>query len=94
MRITVLRAFLRGGARQEPGTELDVPDVQARELIHMGKAAATVAKTEAAGVMTTQTAGALVSGGVAPGPADQKPADPADAQPADPAPASKAGGKK
>lgn len=68
MRIIVLRSFWRQNERQAPGSELDVPDELGRELIQMGKAAAADPKPVAAEVMTTQSAGALVSG---------KPADPA-----------------
>lgn len=37
--VRVLRAFLLGGQRQEPGTEIPVPSALAAELVANGKAA-------------------------------------------------------
>lgn len=42
MRVTVTRAFLIGGERQEVGTTVDVDEAFARELIAMGKASGDV----------------------------------------------------
>lgn len=61
MRIIVQRAFLIGGARQEPGSELDVADILARGLIHNGQATAATAAAPA-GTMTTSNSPALVPG--------------------------------
>lgn len=61
MRIIVQRAFLIGGVRQEPGSELDVANVLARGLIHNGQAVAAQAAPPV-GAMTTETSPALVPG--------------------------------
>jgi len=63
MKVRVLRAFLiKGGARQEPGSELELADSAALELIQMGKAAAVGPMPAAAGPMTTQSTSGLVQG--------------------------------
>jgi hypothetical protein len=64
MRVRVLRAFCIAGERQEPGTEIEVPDSIVRELVHMGKAerADGVAQAASFGPMTTVTAAAVVQG--------------------------------
>jgi hypothetical protein len=48
-----------GGVRHEAGTEVDVSDPLARELIAQGRAAAVGAYTAPTGPMTTPTAEAL-----------------------------------
>jgi len=64
VKITITRAFLlKSGARQEPGSVIDVADVLARELIASGKAEkAADAPTPAPGPLTTETAPAFVKG--------------------------------
>lgn len=63
MKVKVTRAFLIGGARQEVGKEVDVPEVVGRELISYGKAVRAEDKpAPAAKTMTTKTAAAIVSG--------------------------------
>lgn len=61
MRVVVVRAFLVEGARQEPGTVLDLPDSVGVELVAMGKAErAADAPPPASGPMTTAGSPALV----------------------------------
>jgi hypothetical protein len=62
-RITVVRAFLLRGARQEPGAEVEVEPALARELVALGKAAVVAGSAPAApGPLTTDTAPALAGG--------------------------------
>lgn len=42
MKVSVIRAFLMGGIRQEPGATLDLPEAIAREMLAMNKAVAFV----------------------------------------------------
>ena len=62
MRVIVNKAFLVRGQRQEPGTEVDIGDDLARELIYLQKARAAEVVAPPTGPMTTETAGAVVSG--------------------------------
>lgn len=62
MQIRVLRAFLSGGKRQEPGTAMEVPDSQGRELIAAGKAEVVGAMPTQSGPMTTDSVPALAPG--------------------------------
>lgn len=62
MKVRVLRAFLQGGARQEPGSVIELPEGQARELIHMGKAEAAATLPPVSGPLTTQSVAELVPG--------------------------------
>ena len=65
MRVKVLRAFCIAGARQEPGSQVDVADHIGRELIGLGKAEKVGAAAPAdSGVMTTDSAPDLVQGKV------------------------------
>lgn len=58
----MLRAFLTGGAIQEVGKGLDLPERLARELIATGKCEAAAALPAQAGPMTTNTVPGLVPG--------------------------------
>lgn len=62
MKITVARAFLIKGVRQEPGTSLELADPFARELVSLGKAVPAAPTPAPAGPMTTQTTPAAVPG--------------------------------
>jgi hypothetical protein len=62
MRVTVHKAFLVKGQRQEPGSVVELGDDLARELIHLQKASAAEKVAPPSGPMTTETAGAVVSG--------------------------------
>lgn len=45
--VRVVRAFMHGGKRQEPGTEIPVPSAVAAELVANGKAARIAAPAPA-----------------------------------------------
>jgi hypothetical protein len=62
MKVHVVRAFCIGGARQEPGTSVDVPDQIGRELVFLGKAERLTPAEPVAGSMTTTSAAAIVKG--------------------------------
>jgi len=63
MKLRVLRAFLiKGGARQEPGSVLELADAWALELIQMGKAVAVGPVPAVTGPMTTESTSGLVKG--------------------------------
>lgn len=61
MEIIVVRAFLLGGARQEPGSRISVDNYLARELIALGKATPAAETPPEAGPLTTTSAQAVVS---------------------------------
>lgn len=67
MKVKVTRAFLQGGAVQDVGKVLDVPDKLARELFALGKAEPAQALPAQSGPMTTETAAVVVKGKVAKG---------------------------
>lgn len=61
MRVVVVRAFLVGGVRQEPGTRLDLPESLGVELVAMGKAERVAEDPPpASGPMTAAGSPALV----------------------------------
>ena len=60
--VCVLRAFLLGGARQEPGSALTLPDALAQELVSTGKAALAQPAPAPAGPMTAEGTAELVPG--------------------------------
>jgi hypothetical protein len=60
MKVRTLKAMCFGGVRQESGTEVEVPDHLARELIAQGRAVAVGAIKAPTGPMTTESAGVLV----------------------------------
>ena len=62
MRITVTRAFLIGGERQEVGSTVEVSDTFARELVQTGRATIQQAGAVARGPMTTHSSPAIVPG--------------------------------
>jgi hypothetical protein len=62
VQVIVQRAFLTGGAIQEVGKRLDLPDRDARELIATGKCEAAQPLPAQAGPMTTDTTPGLVLG--------------------------------
>lgn len=62
MKVTVTRAFLLDGLRQEPGTSIELADGLARELIQIGKACTAEPVAPPAGPMTTATVPAAVAG--------------------------------
>lgn len=62
MEIIVVRAFLLGGARQEPGSRIDVDKYIGRELIALGKAAPASGTPPEPGPLSTVSARAMVSG--------------------------------
>jgi len=67
VKVKVTRAFLMGGAVQEVGTFLDVPDKLARELRALGKAEPAQEMPAQSGPMTTETAAVVVKGKAAKG---------------------------
>jgi hypothetical protein len=62
MLVTVQKAFLVRGERQEAGSVVELPDDLARELISLQKAAPAETLAPASGPMTTESGGALVAG--------------------------------
>jgi hypothetical protein len=65
MRVKVLRAFCIAGARQEPGTTIELADHLVRELVVLGKAEVADAPASApAGPMTTDSVPEIVQGKV------------------------------
>jgi len=62
MKVTVLRAFLIRGERQEIGSVIDVADDFGREMVMLQKASPVSAQAAPAGPMTTETATGIVSG--------------------------------
>ena len=64
MRVTVIRAFLIRGERVEPGSELELDDRFALELLHTGRVAAVSAVPMVRGPITTETSPGLVFGAV------------------------------
>ena len=67
MKVKVTRAFLMGGAVQDVGKVLDVPDKLARELRSLGKAEPEQDLPAQSGPMTTETAAVVVKGKAAKG---------------------------
>lgn len=64
MKVKVTRAFLVKGEAQAVGTEVDLPDQVARELLWIGKVEHVgQPQPPRRGPATTTTAGALVAGG-------------------------------
>jgi hypothetical protein len=68
VRVVVKRAFLIAGERVEPGSEIDLGESLARELIAVGKCE-PLGALAAPGPMTSQTVPALIAGPVANAPA-------------------------
>lgn len=62
MEVVVVRAFLLGGVRQEPGSRVEVDKPLARELIALGKAAPAHDGAAERGPITSEHAAALVPG--------------------------------
>lgn len=62
MKVSLNRAMCFGGARQEVGATIELPNPLARELISQGRASLAdgEAKPKASGPMTTETAGSLL----------------------------------
>lgn len=71
MQVKVLRAFYVAGARQEPGTIIELEDYPAREVIALGKAERVGAAAPAPkGPMTTESVSEIVQGKVRKGAKD------------------------
>lgn len=62
MLVTVLRAFIFNGERQEPGGLVEMDDAFGREMLAVGKVERVGAEEPPSGPMTTDTVASLVSG--------------------------------
>jgi len=64
MKVRVLRPLCQRGKRVEPGTVLDLPDHEAREVLHRGVVERVDPAPVAPKVMTTESVPDLVTGKV------------------------------
>ena len=62
MRCAVLRSFIWNGVEQKVGTEVDLPEGLARDLIHRQRARLLSKQAPPAGPLTTESAAYLVKG--------------------------------